>query len=121
MVSRPLGRLGTVAVVGEGDAAQTPKLDARRLLQDDAGGQALDLGQEGLDAAAAVGAGQVETAQGGQEPLQIGSGGTGVGGGGCHLETPRKWLPARGWLNTGGGAEARVCSGFVLDCAQPRE
>ena len=52
-------------MVGEGHAAKPPELDPGRLLQDGARGEALDLGQEALDAAAAVGAGQVEAAQGG--------------------------------------------------------
>lgn len=65
MVSRPRGRLATVAVVGEGHTPQPPELDAGRLLQDAARGEARDLGQEALDAAAAVGAGQVKAAQGG--------------------------------------------------------
>ena len=36
MVSRPRGGLATVAVVGEGGAAQPTELDAGRLLQDGA-------------------------------------------------------------------------------------
>ena len=44
---------------------QRPQLDPSRLLQDGARGEALDLGQKALDAAAAVCAGQVKAAQGG--------------------------------------------------------
>ena len=57
---------------------QRPQLDPRRLLQDGAGGEALDLGQEGADAGAAVGAGQVEALKDGEE-----AGGPVFGGGIC--------------------------------------
>lgn len=51
-----------------------PQVDPRRLLEDGAGGEALDLGQEGADAGAAVGAGQVEALQALEQ-----AGGGGVG------------------------------------------
>ena len=41
-----------------------PQLDPRRLSQDGAGAGAFDLGQQGVEAGAAVGAGQVEALQG---------------------------------------------------------
>lgn len=55
-------------MVGEGHAAQTLELDPCRLLQDDAGGQALDLGQRAPDVPAAVGARPVHAAQDGATP-----------------------------------------------------
>lgn len=111
--------VGTVPVIGEGRAPQPPQLDRRRLLQDGARGEALDLGQEALDAAAAVGAGQVQAAQGGQKPVQVGAGGAGVGGGagigGCHLKTPRGWGTDPGVVQHrgrgGGKGMFVVCSG----------
>lgn len=46
---------------------QRPQLDPGRLLQDGAGGEALDLGEQAADAGAAVGAGQVEALEDGEE------------------------------------------------------
>ena len=51
-----------------------PQIDARRLLQDGVGGGAFDLGQQCAQAGAAVGAGQVQAAQG----LEQTGGGVGV-------------------------------------------
>src|SRR5690349_13201473 len=78
-------------------AARTPaqpsppsQPDRGGLLEDGAGGEALDLGQEGADAGAAVGAGQVEAL----DHRQQAGGGVGVAGrawgGRLHGETPKR-------------------------------
>lgn len=69
----PLGRFATVAVVREGRAPQSPELDlgvpafAGMTMQEGAGGAALDLGEDALEAGAAVGAGQVQGGERRQE------------------------------------------------------
>lgn len=77
---RPLCRLATVAVVREGRAPQPPELDLGGLSQEGAGGAALDLGEEALEAGAAVGAGQVQGGERRQQRRRHGMT-AGVGGG----------------------------------------